>query len=42
MTTNQPPRKRTLLEILTDVENDDLTAEQAEAEIVANEASAES
>lgn len=42
MTTNQPPRKKTLLEILNDVEEGELTAEQAEAEIKANEESAES
>lgn len=38
MTTNQPPRKkRTILEILTDVENGILTAEQAAIEIENNE-----
>lgn len=37
MTTNQPPRK--LLDILNDVETGELTAEQAEAEVLANEES---
>lgn len=42
MTTNQPPRKRTLLEIVNDVEEGGLTAEQAVAEFEAPEESAES
>ena len=37
MTTNQPPRKRSLIEVLNDVENDVLTAEQAQAELEAPE-----
>jgi len=40
MTTNQPPRK--LLDILTDVETGELTAEEAKAEIQASQESAES
>ena len=37
MTTNQPPRKRSLILILNDVESGELTAEQAQAEIEATE-----
>jgi len=42
VTTNQPPRKRTMLEIITDVEEGELTAEQAVAEIEAPEEDVES
>lgn len=42
MTTNQPPRKRTLIEILSDVEAGELTAEEAEAEIQASQESVQS
>lgn len=39
MTTNQPPRKRTLMEVLVDVEDGTLTADEAKIEIEANEES---
>lgn len=41
MTTNQPPRKRTMLEVITDVENGELTAEQAVAELEAEDSTEE-
>ena len=33
MTTNQPPRKRSLMEVLTDVEDGTLTADEAKTEL---------
>jgi len=42
MTTNQPPRKRALMEVLADVESGELTALEANEEIESTEADAES